>query len=534
MITLNELKAYCIHNKEEELSYDTDCIMKLEWTYEKIKNSRFLLYQEAMIRDSYQLVKKHFLLLAEKYQRTESPLQRARILENITESIEIYWEAVDTIIQCSNSSDRQFQQTAPVDTGMRHVSPKVCLYYTKMLNDLVRLLGADEQYAFCVRPSLGSLAEADILFSNLEDPGKVTVIRLPERIFVDINICRIILMHELFHIIPADLRMREERAEAYLKIVCYEITNRLIEGLKLHSEEIEIISQWIFNKPIQKITEIVQQRGVEDRHIFYGVMFRELIVNEIKKRLLELVRVSLPEMINGLRFYCSLSGMMNEEWEPDVLYVHADRWRVVISDNALEYVSGRALEDLCEFYMDIFREGFSDLMTTIILQLNPKGFLDGFSAFSMQNSAWKNRAGMMLRVYCVKNALCSSNVYGWNDWDVKIAGDERQKEIINGVQALGKETSNGHESSDVNPACIQSGNSESCIICRPTLEIYNSFFEECTSRFMNKIKEQGREFEDYRIKYNIGQGMSNLELLYQISLRCGEKTEKTEKVQENY
>ena len=271
--TLFKIWERCIRLEFENLKFYCECMLKLSRTFFKIEQTEMLSYIKRIMSPAFPLMVNYFVNRADAYISSKLEKERVEILEDIERSIVRFWDVHESIIQSSNGADRILMQTAPIDSGVHYAVPKLCAYYSELLNTFANLLNEESKnhYAFCVYPTLNSQAEAELLFATMKQRGKVGVIRVPGKDIANVEYITALLFHEFFHIIPGGLRLRKKRALFFLNILLYDIDALLIGDLKFEDDKSkEKLREYLFGKLCGTILEELRKHEKGDR-LFYRV-----------------------------------------------------------------------------------------------------------------------------------------------------------------------------------------------------------------------------------------------------------------------
>ena len=511
--------------KEAQLLYCCVCTKKLLWTFSKIERTDLLIYIYNIVHSSSDLFCEHFLSCAYDYLKEKNPAKRAKQLEDISDSVAAYWEVLDSIIQCSNLADRQVQQSAPIDTGLRYNPPKLCCYYSDLLNQLVALFNSAEgrpQYAFCVQPTLKSTAQCRILFQLRSEHGKIGLIRLPDWILSDVCNSNCILLHEYFHIIPGDMRLRRERATYYVKIVLYELTQELFAGIEFPAEA-EVITKYLFNS--------VNELGLHDERDFYSYELKTKLANLLKNQLLGFAAMTLTDFFRLLsESSLKSSGQTLKAYEEMEDLYHCLQGKV------LQLLSGNVIETLCNFYMNAFREIYADLMAAITLRLRPVDFYKSLNSISTQECAWYHRPMIDLRAYLVKEVLsrevdpellCADPDNAGREISLDFFLSWQKTDSLKNTESIGNinETLRGidiissatYDQKDTHQ--LYSDTEGQFVVLRKqmSLRLYVEFFLLCRDQYLRHIMKNREAFLSFNRKFYIEDGIDNRDILHRIS-----------------
>ena len=368
--------------QNEHLVYCVNCVNKMMFLYEKIEKTEFLSYVLYMLKPAFPLFVKYFANRFWAFVNPVLPLSRDQytekedILEDIDQSVTRFASAMEDIIQSTNAADRMVVQTAPVSSDLLSFSPKICAYYSMMLNSLAEILQDDKEikYAFCVYPSLKYRSEARVLCSTMEESGKTSLIQVPCSSLLNVEYLRIVLLHEMFHVITfKNMRKRKERAVSYLHILLYairdELSSELPAGVAIRGERFD---ELIFRQIKEDVEKQFYETGENDRR-FYGKKIQQFYADAFIKQL-----VTLPELSRE-KIYDTLFAGRNTQYDEYIEKMDTcEAIRVSLGKRALQLMAHNSVEEICEFYMMIFRETLSDISGVWVLKLDPDKWIRSF------------------------------------------------------------------------------------------------------------------------------------------------------------
>lgn len=411
---LKRIEEECIEEQDTQLAFYTNCLMDMLRIFHNVERTNMLHYVCMILEPIMNLTVQFYIDSYNKYCDLKKNIsdinknkERMSILNDIEVSLSSIGEACEMIIQSTNGADRTFVQSAPVSAGLLNVSSKICAYYSVMLNDLADLFkqGDEKEYAFCVFPSLAYRSKAQLLFSSREERGKIGIIKIPTKSILDIKYIRVLLCHECFHIVSrSEIRLRKMRAECYLKILLYDLSERFFNNTKLNSEQIDALERFLYKNVIETIHNKFQDRQEEDR-MFYSANIQGIYASHLLGLLRDVLNISAKSIYDQIFYYIKVSNY--EEYEE--LYNSARNIRDQIRNTSVNLLAHNAIPLLCNFYMDVFRETFSDLMSVLLLRLKPEEWINAFQYQPVKDNELKERPGLYIRTFLVSSLLTSND-----------------------------------------------------------------------------------------------------------------------------
>lgn len=501
----------CNQEQEKELEFYCNCLLKMIRTYNKVLQSDMLYYIKLIMERVFPLAVEYFHDRVKCFFKVGHSEERQGILNDIEESIVEFSEVFHTIINATNAADKMLFQTAPIRTEIQYVSPKLCAFYTVSLNELANILEekGEKKYGFCVYPTLNSHAAAVILFPTRQESGKVGILRVPGKDIAKICYLQVYLTHELFHILPdSRMRLRKLRAQKFLQIMLYDMLNRIFlrYGDIIEHKELINIFDIFFKDMINRIVLELAKKEDDDR-IFYSSNIMEKIAKEILGQLWQILEIRIENFLENVS---KPSAFCNDYTVFTAYTKKMEALLINIKSTITDiFVNGR-VEPLCCFYMDVFREVYSDLMTVITLELTPDSYFQIF----FDNLAGKEKMevassiAVRLRVALVKKVLADQKAADqkdfwqeWKKWNI-ISSDELLMKFVIDVKEF---CETFFESKEVNSTQTVPRNDQSMkeeIYINPQiLDCYLKYFDDCCQRYMVFIVRHKNEIDSFRKKF---------------------------------
>lgn len=545
VVDLAALKQQCLDCGESNLAFYCDALRKVQRAFHKMEETEMLSYASQIIKPAFPNIVIYFEDRVRACIEAEKEIEKAHIREDVENSIVEFCEMFDTIIHSTNTVDQILFQTAPLHTGIRYTAPKLCAYYSQVLNSFAKLLQDNQlanqpdkqpegqpddqydKYAFCVYPTLNSKAQAGILFETMERRGKVCVIRVPGHQIAAVDKMLLLLFHELFHILPGEeQRKRKERAGVYWQVLLYAMKEKLYSGFDLTLEEENHLAEHFFSPMTVILSEFFADTLPEDRNL-YSRHLQEWTLSEFLKVLQKILE-------SGIQDYRDIL-YKGKTWDDFQAYNQSTK-RVKriygnMRKNAQILVANNRFVDEAEFYMKLFREPFADMLTILLLRLSPGQYFEGICGQG-KGDLW-NRGLLSCRVFFVVKTLMEEYAESsdeqkklleqWKNWKktspeewfleyfiqmekmlenlkvqsqgagktIKAAGGERTDEEKSAEEKPDEE---GADEDAENIQVVMNGN-----IC----EKYLDYFKKCCGEFIKLEREKNEEFQGLRDKYGL-------------------------------
>lgn len=509
--TIIEDRDKCNQEQEKELEFYCNCLLKMIRTYNKVLQSDMLYYIKLIMERVFPLAVEYFHDRVVSFFKAGRAEDRQRILNDIEESIVEFSEVFHTIINATNAADKMLFQTAPIKTEIQYVSPKLCAFYTVSLNELANLLEkeGEKKYGFCVYPTLNSHAAAVILFPTRHENGKVGIIRVPGKDIARVYYLQVYLTHELFHILPdSKMRLRKFRAVKYLQIILYDLSDRIFQQCAgiIGRDELNNIFRYFFNGMIERIESELDQKADGDR-IFYSSKIKEKIAKEILQVLWGMLQADVEDFLESVAkppAFCDDYTIFKahtkkmEELLVNIKFTVADI-----------FVNGR-VEPVCHFYMDVFREVYSDLMTVLTLELSFTGYFQIFfdNLVGKEKMEVASSIAVQLRVALVKETLAGQNADDkgdfwktWKEWDIG-STDQQLMNFVAEIKAFCESyfEPKKAESKQVGSRDAQSAKEE-IYVNHKILKCYREYFDRCCQQYTAFIVQHKDKMDSFRKKF---------------------------------
>lgn len=536
---LSQVWDRCDMPEYETLKYYCECMLKLCRIFYKIENTGMLSYIHQILSPTFPLMVRYFINRAEAFIEEKKEKEKVEILEDIEKSVVGFWEVQEAIIQSSNGADRILFQSAPLDSGTHYAAPKLCAYYSEMLNTFADFFDENEgvsekYYAFCVYPTMNSQAEAERLFTTMEQKGKVGIIRVPGKEIADTRYIIPLLFHEFFHIVPGSLRLRKRRAKIFLNILLYDLETLIEENVDINNDSYkEILRSYLFDKLIKETLKEMDDIE-EEKRFYYSRNIMENFANKIYMYLREAEKQKVTKMEEII---CS-----GEEFKSFSEYKERkrviERWYSQINTNISNICEGSVIQRKCHFYMGVFREAYADLLCVISLNIKPDQYIRIFRYTQGDIGESCVRIGLFLRVFFVKEIMCEdintpnliSKVFeDWKKWAQHIEINYEQNGdngLIKGMLHVTSVYRNeesfcrqcGHlNGSDTNRQI----NTEDMEVVpnRVILDRYLEYFRTCRDKYLEYLKLHEEKFALFQQRFLFNRQEINDDMNYYISLR---------------
>lgn len=378
------------------------------FSYIKILNSivgmeysQFHSYEKQMLWETMRLFSSQCygqLLEAEK---CKDSIGKRELIGDIEKSIIKIFEVYRNIVDGTGEMNRQIIQNTSIDTSMFELSPKVSIYFSKMLEKLRKLIYDRNkiEYAFVLLPSLHSVIHAEVLLEKKESSGKVMVIYIPESAVDNFRLMTVSLIHEGFHILTKEQRNRKVRARLFAECIKICLNEKLFEKVDIG----DAIKERICGKWYQDIDILMEKREKEqeDSKLFYGDRFRKDMGTAVFDSLCNL-NLQLLKPLEIVRK--SLDNRSYEEFQKK--YQEISEGIEKIQYNLFYLVSGNKVSKIIEMLMDVFKETYADMACILTLEISPEVYQSAFrNSVSFQNTRNSEDMVRIVRALLVANVV---------------------------------------------------------------------------------------------------------------------------------
>ncbi|MDO4304217.1 MAG: hypothetical protein Q4D94_09900 [Bacillota bacterium] len=377
MINLNDYKDLyerCSIQKEKALSSYVVSMIKLLFGLKQIKNTHFHIYERKMLENVMQIFANQFKEQVESALECNDTYRKKSIIDDIEDALSQIIHVYKNVIDSSSSADRRMFLSLTVNTNLYEISPKLCAFYTTILERLVNIFDEDNnRYAFVIHPTLECNTRTKLLFKERKTQGRVVVIYIPVQIMEQIDIVPIYLLHEAFHVIAREARQRKSRCAAFFRGMLTTVCNKILEGIIFFENDREsdrklkdkLIQEW-FDGIRTKFNEEFERD--EEAALFYGDQTVKYTVSLLTKAIQELegkVRNSLMEkfiIVNGEEKILDFSPYYTVD-------ERIKKWVYMIKKNIYNILFNNLLVTWANFFMHLYRETYADIACILSMDL---------------------------------------------------------------------------------------------------------------------------------------------------------------------
>jgi len=299
-----------------------------------------------------------------------------------------YFTALNTLVNSTMHSERQFVQTTSFNAIFYSVPPKIMAFYNAYiyrLKDILRDDASKEEYSYLIYPSFSPIMTIEQVSLNDKPPcSRVLTAKISEKTIYDMAPVSYQLVHELAHYIGDQVRCRDKRAKYMFHsllqsiIIASNIQDKKLMGfLDIYLDEI-----WL-----EKNRDKIYLQDFEKNS---GVFFKNL-KDDFAKETYD----SFMEYCNSSEKEIPGDELLREFGLPEDA---RNDYRRLYFPQYFKYVCKRIKEQLesmqgvdkwkpynedVKLLKEIYSESYADLQMILILAVSPQDYLNMFSRNSI-------------------------------------------------------------------------------------------------------------------------------------------------------
>jgi len=364
-----------------------DYIYRIKKIETILLNSNYILsfQYRSVYKESYILLLEHFSDRIDDYLNyTDQSIAKIRtyrteVCYEIDQAIGFFWRMIEQDSQSVWNANRITNPSNPGITAISYVSPKLYGYYSNLLNDLSKIYTVDGErktYSFCVNPTPEGNCEAIVLFEGRRKHGKVCLIKLPEINIAKVNDNQFNLLHEFFHVLPREIRLRKERYEILWDAISFSLSYFISVADESGIGIYQLFTCMLNIKKDNAFFEI----HPEDDYQYYSANAKRNLFSEFTRILRELISSDT----NVLEW--------TKEIKKNESIISKDDWEMVTKclTNSVFLDSVSRIENTIRSYCDdnpgeirklidtaiyITKECFSDVLSILSLSIKPQQYI---------------------------------------------------------------------------------------------------------------------------------------------------------------
>ena len=478
---LKKLFSLCKQRNETILCMYIEAVLRLLNTLAAIPFTSLHSYEKQMFWKPMRVFAELFYLAVDEAYKCTTAKRKQRLICEIEFGVKNVVNIYQSLIDATSNTDREMVVNPTLEAHIFEVSPKISLYYAKLLDEISKTLTETENYAFILAPSLQTkvetyeLFDSQIMKTRLQDNERqLIVIFIPESIIDQVDIIPVALFHEVYHFLTSVERNRNLRAECLLKQMIYGVVQLVFrfKKIQLDPQTISLIHfSWFAS--MNKHTLNVINNGQEE--LYFDTVAR-MYYKEFNEALLKAY---------------SLEGIEDKILDKNITdYAELIKYRKKVKDvsseireNIVTIFSKNLIAELLKTWIYIYKEAYADLMMVLTMNLSPKEYDSAFDLLTTvycydKFPVWND----LMRQYCVSGAVYSYLQKYSNDSNkAKEWGEYRKKlhDIFN--NDLNEEDKKKLFTDTSSILIIQSQDGT-------ITDNFDKYFEECAESFYNKIR----------------------------------------------
>lgn len=358
-----------------------------------------------------------------------------------------YFTALNTLVNSTMHSDRQFVQATSFNAIFYSVPPKIMAFYNAYVYRLKEILKDDdsvEQYSYLIYPSFSPIMAIEQV--SLEDKppcSRILTAKISEKSIYDMAPTSYQLVHELAHSIGDKVRCRDIRTKYMFHSLLQNIISasgigdeKIIRFLEIYLEEI-----WL-EKNQDKIY-------LQDFEQISG-MFLQNLINNLTEETFDAFKEycdKAEDEIPGDAFLEEFG--LPKEARSDYRRLYFRQYFIYICDRVRKQLELMQIREKLRFYnknvkllKEIYSESYADLQMILILAVSPQDYLKMFGKpCQLSIEELFNSPEDAIRVSLIFKIMMDCGI-----WKEDFEQDASFKDIISAiVQYNGKNFSNADE-----------------------------------------------------------------------------------------
>lgn len=418
---LKRLHSEC-GTEEIALSRYTGCMIRMLNGLAQMEYSQLYFYEKIILWDALEIFTEHFIEQTDIAKKDQNTTSKRMLIDDIENAVDRMSGVYKNVIDSTANSDRQMLSSISIDTSIYELSPKICAFYSQILNKLVEAFEKDSRkYAFVLHPTLRNNTETRVMFERRAESGKVVIIYISESIIERFDVVSVFILHEAFHVLTRKERMRKRRMKSFIQLMLAGMKQVLFKDVVFDKDERESerieekLLQLFFSKSKSEVA--VWDKKDEDSRDFYGSHLEQW-GNEYFQNCLKEINSSLETWIRE-----TISG---ELLDPDFetykqCYVKEKRIVERIRENLLDAMYEDKVLFLARRFLFICREIYADIACILTLQLSPDDYKNAFESSKQFHSEEYNDSTRDVRNYIVAasvaNCMPTEESKSWKDYE---------------------------------------------------------------------------------------------------------------------
>lgn len=303
--------------------------------------------------------------------------------EKIAESYDEYFTALNTLVNSTMHSERQFIQATAFNAIFYSVPPKIMAFYNAYIYRIKQIL-ADERseckYTFLINPSFSPVVSVERISPEDTPPcDRILSVRIDEKALYDVEVISYQLVHELAHIIGDEMRCRSHRSRL--------ITRSLLEVIIKLCDIQDAITIEVLREYTEDYARIID--GYTEGMNVDGARFLKALKNDrdrkLKKKFHNYFESNRKNVIGTCDKIMSDLGFDSNESQEAYMNFYSDQYcdrKYDICSYQLHQMNDgentRAYRYMITMLKNIYSECYADMQMILVLAVNPEDYLGMF------------------------------------------------------------------------------------------------------------------------------------------------------------
>lgn len=434
MAKLKRLHSEC-GAEEIALSRYIGCMIRMLNGLAQMEYSQFHFYEKSMLRDSFEIFTEHFIEQIDVAKNEMNTEEKRELIDDIENAVDRISGVYKNIIDSTANSDRQMLSSISIDTSIYELSPKICTFYSRILNKLVETFSEDGvKYAFMLHPTLKNITETKVMFERRTQSGRVVIIYISESIIEMFDVISITILHEAFHVLTKKERMRKMRMQSFARLMLAGMEQVLFDGVTFcGNEEIdakiraELLK--LFFSDYQKELDVWKKKAEDSRDFYsneikkWGIAYFNKHLGKIAESCETWIREIIAEEFPAQDF---TTYQMNYEKENQIIKQ--------IQENLFDAMCENKAAHLAKQFLFIYREIYADIACILTLQLEPDEYMNAFE----RSKQFRTDEVYFDSTRIVRNYIVAISVKNYMPADTGALWETFRQELEAGFSADGK------------------------------------------------------------------------------------------------
>lgn len=365
--------------RENALVRYIGCMIRMLNGLAQMEYSQFHFYERKILWNASEIFTQQFIEQVEIARREEDVIKKRVLIDDIENAVDRMTGVYKNVIDSTANSDRQILSSISIDTSIYELSPKICAFYSMILNKLVEMFeGNNAEYAFVLHPTLKNNTETRIMFEHRKKSGKVVIIYISESIIEMFDVVSVFILHEAFHVLTKEERKRKFRIRSFITLMLSGMRQELFKNVIFNEDTSR--NKKIEERLLQQFFSDIKEEAIrwnekeENSREFYGRNVRQWVNGYFKRSMKNIngslekwVRETMSETISGKNYEEFYKGCEKE-----------DRVINQIQDNLSEAMFENRELSLSDHFLFLCREIYADIACILILQLDPNEYEKAF------------------------------------------------------------------------------------------------------------------------------------------------------------